>query len=296
MTQQSWLLVIVIGVVMLMAMLAAAWLRQRHLQRKVRLEIVNQGNVRSRYQLRAADPASDLSFGFSLGGDPLPEQAVFDEDLEGEVAEDTPVVSSAPETLSVPPSAPGAERGVQQSADQATRRASSLAGTLTALGTTLPRPLGAPLMRAASQLQRGQIRVSRAQQVPRRVASFRPKSAAPAVRQAGAVAGPAESAQPVGSTHRSVARVWAETPSLAPGEALILDLLIRSASTSKDQQYTFQVVSRSVEGKDVPWVVTESSVQIRGGFWARRFLPQIIIVALAMLLAFAVLAPSLFAS
>ena len=166
--------------------------------------------------------------------------------------------------------------------------AGSLAGRLTALGTTLPRPLGAPLMRAASLLQQGQIRASRAQQAPRRAASFGAKVAARAEPRAGAAADRTGSAEPLGSAHhtgsaqRSVAHVWAETPSLAPGDALTLDLRIRSTSIGRDQEYTFQVVSRSVEGKDSPPVAAESSVQIRGGFWARRFLPQVLILAVAI--------------
>jgi hypothetical protein len=141
-------------------------------------------------------------------------------------------------------------------------------------------------MRAASQLQQRQIQVSRAQRVPRQVASFRAKSGARAGPQTGSAG------QSPGPAHRSAAHIWAETPSLAPGEALTVDLLIRSGSPSKDQHYTFQVVSRSVEAEDAPWVVAEGSIRIRGGFWAHRFLPQIIIVALAVL-ALAILAPLL---
>lgn len=274
---EFWFLVIVIGLAMMVAMIVAARLRKVHLQRKVRLEIVNQGNMRSRYQLRAGDPAGELTFDFSLNGDPLPEQAVFDEDLGVEVPADAPALPSAPTAQPAPSSAPGAEGGVPQRAEQAMRTGSAFAGTLTALGTTLPRPLGAPLMRAASQLQQGQTRVRRAQRVPRRVASFGAKSGARAGPQTGSAG------QPPGSAHRSAAHVWAETPSLAPGEALTVDLLIRSASSSKDQHHTFEVVSRSVEGEEAPWVAAEGSVRIRGGFWARRFLPQFIIVALAVL-------------
>jgi hypothetical protein len=301
---EFWPLVIVIGVAV-MAMVVVAWLRKRHLQRTVRLELVNQGNMRSRYQLRAADPANDLSFGFSLEGDPLPEEAVFDEEVGAGGAADLPVPSRAPVEPGVVSGSPGATGGVLQKADQAMTGASSLAGRLTALGTTLPRPLGAPLMRVASQIQQAQVRTSRAQQAPRRAASFGAKVAARAEPRAGAAADttgaatPAGSADRVGAAHpdrsarRSVAHVWAETPSLAPGEALTLDLLIRSASTSPDQQYTFQVVSRSVEGKDSPPAVAESSVQIRGGFWARLFLPQVLIVAVAIVALAAVYLPQL---
>ena len=284
--EEYWPLVIVIGVA-ISAMVVVAWLRKRHLQRTVRLELVNEGNMRSRYQLRAADPDNNLSFGFSLGGDLLPEEAVFDEKVGGGAAE-LPVPARAPVEPDLGSGSRGAAGGVVQKADQAMTGAGSLAGRLTALGTTLPRPLGAPLMRAASQLQQGQIRASRAQRAPRRAASFGAKVAARAEPRAGAAADrtrsaePLGSAYPAGSAHRSVAHVWAQTPSLAPGDALTLDLRIRSASTNRDQQYIFQVVSRSVEGKDSPTVVAESSIQIRGGFWACRFLPQVLIVAVAI--------------
>lgn len=270
-----WFLLIFIVLLMVAGMLLAASLRKRYLQRTVLLELVNQGNVRSRYQLRAADWAGALAFRFSLAGDRLPVVEVFEGDRR-----EVPAVAPALERMAAPRLAPAGTPGAMgglQKADQVMRTGSVWASTLSALGTMLPHALGAPLLRAASRIQQGQIRVGRVQQAGRQVGSLGAKAAA----HAGPKVAPSEA--PVRSAGRGEAQPWAETPSVAPGEALTLELLILSASASKDQQHSFEVVSRSIEGGDETQVVQEGSVLIRGGFWARRFVPQLIILALAVL-------------
>lgn len=265
-----WIVVAVIIILTAVAMVVAARIRDRQLERTVRVEITNRGNVKSSYQLRVEDPDEVLRSQFMLDGDPLPGLASFIDDAEEE------------EPAQAVPSSSGRPK-VPQASDAMTtvagaqKAGSGLARVLATLGSSLPRSVGGPLLKAASQLRQGQSRVRRVQSYTGKAASVR--------RRMGAVP-----RQPSGkqSLRRAGSQAWSETPSVRPGYTLALDLVLRSVGSHEHQVRPFQVISRPVSGPDVPMVIEEGDIEIRGGFWARRFLPQaVLLVVAAALLALA---------
>jgi hypothetical protein len=258
-----WFVVAVIIVLTAVAMVVAARIRDRRLERTVRVEITNRGNVKSTYQLRVDDPDDVLSSRFLMDGDPLPGLASFVDDPEDqEPAQAVPSIGKGPE-------APQKSEAMKTAA-AAQEAGSGLARVLASLGSALPRSIGGPLLKASSQLRQGQSRVRRVQWYSGMGASLR--------RRMGAV--PRE---PVGmqSLRRASSQAWSETPSVSPGYTLAVDLVLRSAGSHERQVRPFQVISRSVSGPDAPLVIKEGEIEIQGGFWARHFLPRALLLVVA---------------
>jgi hypothetical protein len=287
--------VVITVIVAVVAVVATARFRKKRLQKRVRLEIVNQGNVRSRYQLRAEAPEGALMFRFMLGGDSLPEVGVAA--AAAEVAQPSAPVASE-QRPSTKASAKGG--GARKKADQALTAGGAIAELLITLGTVLPSSVGAPLFQKASQLRQGQIKARRVEQMPGQVAWLKP-SATPKAQDA--VPPPAQGALPqqtqepippipAVAAERAVqadGHTWVQTPFVQPGETLAIGLFMKVATSDKSQHRLFNVLSCSVEQESAPVAVEEGSVQIGGGFWTRRFLPYLIIAATAiaiLLLAF----------
>jgi hypothetical protein len=272
-----WYVAIAVVVITGVLLIIVARERRKHLRKRVRLEIANQGNVQSRYQLRAEDPDGDLEFQFTLDGDQLPEQIVFG--ASGQRAE-----APASAVVGMPISAKGTPQPVKQSggAQEKVKKASAAGGVvaemLTSLGSILPSSLGAPLMRMSSQLRRGQAQASRAQQVSARVGSPQVGSPTAAAQR------PAEAVQPTASAHPAGSYTWVETPLVPPGGRLNLDLIVKSAPPRDDQLRSFRVVSRSLEQRDAPQVVEEGSLPIKGGFWVQRLLPELAILTISLVI------------
>jgi hypothetical protein len=279
----EWVLVIAVAVVVAaaVALFVIARVRRARLQKMVRLEIANEGNVPSCYDLRAEDPQGGLQFQFALDGENLP--------VHGSPGGESARARRAAQESGQPaPSRPKPRTGgIQRKAGQAMQTGGVVASLLTALGALLPRSIGAPLLQKASEIRRVQAKASYAQQVPTQMAWIK-SSAQRAVPAAGSrppVAGGQQPA-PVASGD---GYAWARTPIVQPGEILAAELLIRSlasstAATDRNQQYAYRVVSRSAEQEGAPLVVQEGSIRIRGGFWARRFLPSALVVVMTIAL------------
>ena len=86
----------------------------------------------------------------------------------------------------------------------------------------------------------------------------------------------------------AVRRTWAETSVVAPGEALVIDLILSPLRAFAGGRHTFTVVSRM---KDLPGtepVVAEGSLEMAGKSWLRRLGPSLVVLlAAATLLALA---------
>jgi hypothetical protein len=76
------------------------------------------------------------------------------------------------------------------------------------------------------------------------------------------------------------ALIWAETPLLAPGGKLLLDLLISPLDFYRTQRYSFKVISRAAEQEDAP-LVEEGHVQIDKIPWLYRLLPYLVFAVFA---------------
>jgi hypothetical protein len=263
---------IVIEVVVVIAAAAAvAWIARTQAnsrRKKLRLEVTNLGNVRSRYELEAEDPAGDLEFEFALDGDPLPRREVSGGGPRPDSG--APQVSAAAAHRPASPAGPGA---VQQKVGKATGLGGSIAQTLGTVGAFLPASLRAPLDRMSGRIRGGQVKVQRAQQVSGRVTTAK-----------SAVTSRTVGRRQVSPQVETVQYGGPETPFVRPGESLALELVVRAARPGRVRHYPFSVSSRSVEQDGAPWVQEEGSVHIRAATGLRRFLPYVIVLAVTAVL------------
>lgn len=288
----DWVLGITIILAAAVTMAIVHRMRTVRLQKRVRLDITNAGNVRSRYHLRAEGPEGALQFQFTLQGDSLPVYGAPSPVRAGEPAE-RKASRKAP--------AVGAARGAMDRAGKVLQVGAAVAGVMSMVGSLLPRSIGGPLQEKASQIRHVQARASYAQQTPERIA-FQASSVAHTVTgksgstRPGRVIHPEEAARegsPAAQGAAAAERMpgdgfsWAQTPYVEPGATLAVDLLVRSVQPAGSQAHTFQVVSRAADAEADPGspraarpVSAEGSVQMRGGFWARRVLPYLLVGAI----------------
>ncbi len=79
---------------------------------------------------------------------------------------------------------------------------------------------------------------------------------------------------------QTVVDTWVQTPSVEPGETLVVDLLVDPIIRPRQaQQYPITVISQSVEQEDAPLVIGEGNVQIEVVSWFHRLLPFLVLVA-----------------
>jgi hypothetical protein len=284
---------VAVFILTILALVVVSGLRRRRLEQRIRLEITNQGNVQSRYGLRAEDPEGALRFQFSLDGRSLPLQATLEAD-EASQREATRRAGSG--SAQGPSQQPAQERGpaagVVQAADGAMGAGAGFAGLLGTLGILLPGSVGAPLLRLSARMRTQQVAVSRIRYAPAQAA--RVKRFVPwRLRRMGSAARTRQAAHGV----QVDATPWVLTPSVLPGETLGIDLRIRAAGSARSrhasggarqggnsQDRPFRVISRSVEQEGGAAVVEEGTVQVLGGFWAHPFWPYVLIVASALAL------------
>ena len=282
-----------------LAVVLVARMQQKTRSRTIQIEIHNLGNVQSRYELQATDPEGSLKFQFTLDGDALPQAA---ERAEEKHPQRAPSVQASVPAVQQPVITASREEGV---GNQVMEGGGIVASMLSTLGLLLPRSLGAPLTRAASQMRRTQLTVSRAQQLKgqgnklkSKASPRRGKRAQPAT--SGQAEPPYSGTQFVATQAEQVGDgglLWAQTPSVEPDGVLMVDLevssappsLWRSSSEGKTgQDYPFTVISRSAELHEpvgqTPAVTAEASVQFPGASRFLRLLPYVVILAIAVCL------------
>jgi len=261
----EWVLGIAVIVGAAVAMAVVGRVQRTRLQARIRLTLTNVGNIKSRYNLRAEEGQGILQFRFLLDGDRLPTHG------------------DAVETLAPPPSRPAAHTSnAQHKTAAAVQTGSAIAGFLSMIASLLPRSMGVPLQQKVSEMRRVQARASYVQRIPNQVAQVKTAasqvtSGAPAPKSTGVEQQP--NAGPAGR-----GEAWAQTPYVPPGESLTVELLIRSKLAKGNQAYPYQVISHSADQENAPLLSEEGAVRIRGGFWARRFLPYALVGAIAITL------------
>ncbi len=189
-----WSTILASAIVCVILALASAVLinlvrrRKTRYQRAYRLEISNQGNAPSRYELQAHDPAGIFEFEFALNGTGLQQRSVATEvdtfhalplntlsPLRGASHDVVMPASTIPsDSQSVPAaSADDATPGQLASLRTAAGNAASASGALTSMLSTasalLPGSSGRTAQRATSRLRRGQTQTRRADQLVGRV-------------------------------------------------------------------------------------------------------------------------------
>lgn len=144
-----------------------------------RVQLLNAGNVATRFQLRAEDPDDTLTVAFAVGGVLLLPSSSGQASRAAAVALARPTVQPAPAPLapvaqaangsqpsavsSTVDTARGAVTTVTEGVGKVTGASALLSDLLTTLGSLLPAGLAKPLQQAASTLRKGQASVQRVQ-------------------------------------------------------------------------------------------------------------------------------------
>jgi hypothetical protein len=235
----------------------AIYMRRKRIERRIRAEVTNLGNVNSRFHLRVENPGEAIEVVFYHSRQRLPWIAV-----EG----------NAPAAPALAYAAAGEvpqyqHESAAQKAAQGAGVLSSASSLLSGLGNILPRQLGRPFQQLGSRIYRGQMKVGVARSKVNRTMSY-----APNISSSG-------STVPTAST-ADTSIVWAETQSVDPGESLTLSVLLKPAWSGQDQVCAFRLLSISPDAPTAQVVAQESQVTVKGGFLSHAFYPQLVVLAL----------------
>lgn len=265
--QAGWVkVVIVIAVIATIAAAVIALYRtmklsKRSYQRSGRIELRNLGNIRSRYELRAEDPANLLKFQLLLNGASL--------------SPVTAVTSPMPSSAASPAPAAG---GIKQSAGNVAKSGSAIADLLMTIGSILPSSLGGRLMTTGSNMRQAQYTAHRVQS-----AGGQLRDSTAAVSGSAAPARPAAMSAPSPSiTTSTVPGVW-QTPPVEPGEALTLNLLIDPGRPTQTMNYTFRVSSQAIDDANAAPVIESGSLEVKGISLFRLYLPFFVLAGVTIL-------------
>ncbi len=261
-----WVIVCVIVILCLagFATIGVIRLRRKRLEKSLKLEITNQGNVDCRFQLRAEDQTGGLSFQFMQNGARLSEWA------EDNGAGQEPVSTNHPSQASAS-ALKGQPSPVTQKAQGALNVGSIFSSLLTSVGSLLPGSAGSKVMRTGTQIAQTESKAIRVQQVAGQASTLKtrvsPASTPVVARSQPAVVGPTVS--------------WSETSAIEPGKMTVVDLKIHSGWIKQDEARPFQVKSRAT-GQELSPLVEDGIVQIQGGFWSHHLYPKLLIAGITI--------------
>jgi hypothetical protein len=256
-----WLSVILILAFTALALVWAVSTRRRRLEKKLKLEISNQGNTESRFQLQAEDLTGGLDFRFLQEGSRLPE-VILGNQAPAPTAQPVERYQPQPQPESAAPG--GAERAMGFTG--------AIASLLVSVGSILPGSVGSSIMRTGTQISRQQAQASRIQQVSSQAAAFGKTGG-------GTTAQSVPRQAPIST---AVMNAWAETPVIQPGGTLMIDLVIHSHWVPADTSRPFLLKSRCTACEHAPLVAEDGAVQVKGGFWSHRVYPVLLILALGL--------------
>lgn len=234
----------------------AVFARRKRVERRMRAEITNLGNVSTRFRLRVEDPGGSVQVGFFHN-----RRRLIGIALEGSAPASPALAYAAAGEAAQYPAETAAKKAVQGAG--VLSAASSL---LTGLGSILPRQLARPFQQVGSRLYRGQMKAGVAKSKLNRTAAYASRLSS---------GGPAAPAPEVHET----SLVWAETPAVAPGETLTLSVLLRPEWSGQDQVCAFRLLSFSPDAAAPQVVVQESQIKVKGGFLSHALYPQLVVLA-----------------
>src|SRR5579859_3774120 len=276
------------------------------------VEVANEGNVRSRYELRAEDPTGMLKFEFMLNDTDLATRAGEPVEVRS-AAVAAPAAGQAAPAEKTPNATIEKAKGAWTKATEVERKAvntvdySSMFSTwIVTISYLLPGGLGDSLRNSMSGLFNTQYQVRNVVDAPGRYQRMVTASAPPPMGgnpdaplnrgnqlpatwsktgtnssgSNGAAAG-ATAAAPA----RPVARSgWSLTPPVDAGETLAVQLKVRPARFPRSKHYSFLVLSRAVDGSEETPITDHGSVALRGGSIFRRVLSWLFLAAAVVLL------------
>ena len=303
-----WIVLIVLVVAAIAVIVIARWQRM-NLEKNFRLEIRNQGNAPSQFELKAEDPDRILAFEFRLAGVSLSPSPTSQATQVPELASQPQQSVEAGEVVETRSRMGLPDTGQAQQKMQGAMGASrAIADVLSSLGMMLPRSIGGPLLEASAQLRRGRGRVDTVQSMPKRVGdqAKRVKAASgsvsgmvgstPAGTQASAptrtqdsVPARSEPSAPVmqpaaAPVAQVAAQQWVQTPAVEPGESVRIDLKIRPTRARSGRLCSFSILTRSLEQEDAPIESDEWTGEIGGVGGLRRYHPYALIASIAIFL------------
>lgn len=242
-------LIVVAGLTLLVLPAIFKWQRSRR-QKVVHLELVNRGNVRSRYALHASEPSGNLGFHFLLNGMPLLEQTVT-------IGTASPVQKPAPATKTGTPQSKNVQKtsNVQRTLSQTTQTGGLIANLLSTVGRLLPTSLGKPLLDMSADMRKGQQLASRARQASQYAGQLQSKGTR-ASRHPASVTTTAPVIVP------TVVETWAHTQFVEPNQKTSIELSILPDKPYQHGYFTYTVKSRSVEFKEAPETLEAYTLQL----------------------------------
>jgi len=255
-----WIIFFVAAAALIALVLPAILKWQRSRRRQVmHLELINHGNVRSRYALHAAEPSGNLGFHFLLNGMSLPKQTVtlgthgvapeskeWRREGKGAAGASTAKTGTAQ------------TKSFQQTLSSTAQTGGTFANLLSTVGRMLPASLGRPLINLSTNMRKGQQFTSRAKQASQYAGQLQSQGKRP-TRQ------PAPSTATVGTAPAvvpTVVEMWAHTPFVEPSQKTVIDLSILPHKAYQHGYYTYTVRSRSVEHKEAPETLETYTLQL----------------------------------
>jgi hypothetical protein len=270
------LLLLALGFVLLVTVLVlrslAAW-QLRRLKVEIGIEVRNLGNARSAYELTLQD-STDLRFAFvAPDGTPLAERE-YQEHIEG----------PAPATRPAKRAKIGRSLGgaVGDVGGRGLSIVSSLANVFYALATILPASVSNVFSAGGSTMVDATFKADKMVQVQQETG-----------RLQGAATGttyyrdpwldpntphPGEAPSTVTAT---ISRIWAETPLVAPGEALAVALVLSPLRAIPGGRRAITVISRVAGLPGAEPVASEGGIEMADKSWLRRVGPGLGVVLIA---------------
>ena len=274
------LIIIAVGAIVIAAGIITLVYSQSHRkgrQYKFRLELSNEGNVASRFELQAAEPSGLLSFQFAANGTPLGQRQGAR--LGG---------AAKPAAAAAPAVAPAGGGGLKEKTASAMGASSAIANVLMTIGYVLPSSLGMPLINLGSQMRYGEYAADRVSQIPgqvQRMGQIGQSSGGTYVPGSNMPLPPSSVAQAAASADGVVQPAmisWAPTPLVASGASLALDLIVEPANASVSQRCPFTVSSRAVDDLSAQTNVEQGDVRLEGLSAVQKFLPWAVFAVVAI--------------
>jgi VWFA-related protein len=309
-------LALLVGALIAFFLWLASLRSQRQVQEKIcSVEVLNEGNVRSRYELRAEDPSGMLKFEFMLNdtdlaqrvGEPVDEKTAAVAAVAGPArAVAAPEEKQPNATVAKAKEAWGKANALENKAVATVNTGSVLSNWIVTVSYLLPGTLGETLRESTAGMRATQYEVRNVVDAPGRYQRMVTAAAPPRIStnpnmplntgnqlpttwtkpttnggNGATAAATVAVVQP-----RPVARSgWSLTPPVNAGDSLLVTLKVRPGRFPKSQHYDFKVLSRSVDGNENTPIIDHGSVALRGGPVVRRILSWLLLLVTAALLA-----------
>jgi len=261
-------------------------------QKTCQLEINNEGNIRTRYELKADDPLGALKFQFMLNGVDLAKPP----DLPPPPLAALPAPAprngrSAAQASRGEKAAKGS--GLKAAGGRAYASSSILANILGTVGYMLPRSMGDPLVKASMGMRQAQTNTDRMRDVSRDANQLKTAASgkgAPTSYSTPSQSEPAADTALAVTASRSVAGVATGpvgpitpvTPPVAPGEVVMVQLVVDPIGIPKAKEYIFRVITKALDVGETTEIIEQGSIKIARRPFYLRLLPWLAFIPLAL--------------